>query len=78
MTDETKHRTVKVELDEVTLQKLMELQPAVAGFAAAEFGEEITSPADVTALAIHLLHVQVFARAHAMLADAEPDGARPH
>ena len=62
---------VRVEMAPETMQKLAELMPAVSLWAKTESGEGRTGPGDVIALAIGVLHAQVFARADEMIASGE-------
>ena len=68
MTDE-KPKTVTIEMDEATMQRLAELMPAVAAWAKAE-GAPATAPGDVIALCITFTHATIFTTAHNMIAEA--------
>lgn len=72
MTDSAK--AVTVELSRDTVHEIAELLPAVAGWAAT-MGEERTGAGDVVALAVAMLHAQVFAQARQILADDGDEAA---
>ena len=61
-------KVIGVEMAPETLEKLGELLPAIALWAKREGNEGETGPGDVIALAIGVLHAQVFERAHDMIA----------
>lgn len=69
--DADKARPGAVEVSPETLKLIAELLPAIAGWAEQEIGEPMTSPADVVALSVAVMHERVFAEAHQMLAEAK-------
>ncbi len=77
MTEKRKRPTATAEIDGETLRKIAELLPAVREWAKAE-GMPATSPADVIALAVALMHEQVFIKVDRMVREqteaAEDEG----
>ncbi|MDE0378665.1 MAG: hypothetical protein OXI20_05440 [Rhodospirillales bacterium] len=62
----TEPKMVRVEMDDTTMGRLYELMPAMTAWAK-DNGAPPPGPGDVIALALALMHSQVFARANEMI-----------